>query len=1128
MAGWENGTYDIILGVSVDGLYLDHIESVTFKIDGKTRVLNRAEMNALCLEKSLWDDETVKWKLPLQVSKFEEHVVGSKVLDMEITLDNTFQGFLELHFMEFRRFQFKGYPDDAYIRTHPPYIASFDVGHIDGVASGASHDLEKRIIHFAVSGNGKYAVTLSDAKTDLLLELWDIQGATPAPAHPQFYARIPVSIAGALTHFSEGSYNVSVSWDASQIALIDVSKAYQTYEDDNQSLFAVYKHQISSQTATTGLRSSMAISDPALSKDYQLLEGVNKFYGHGKFHIINPNDQNPENERFVACRGASVEVYKVNPTWERIRDIHLLQSCDTSAFCFSSARRLIRTLQGKYFAWTNMGDYAETVSVWDLEKECMTSVHLKKDYNPRIDGNDAIAFSRRGSIMAIGVQKVITTYYAKTGALRGSFNVPACCKTVVDIAFICDDTQMLVIAEKDITTGGTKIGLILDATSMTTVSRFALEYPQKPEQTVIALDNTLVCVLKSSLGFVHLKHKLPHYQTRQVCGDQCKDRLVPLDQQPKELKTPSGMDFKVEIQRNRGSRVVVSTSSNKELTLILPSSGVGHDADEYRCAVFLPDRLRLVVISDTLVTIWSLPETSDDDYTLLLAWNKLKNDGFWDPMCRSWYTCAHSQVNASGQAEDGENNQDKKFCFPRTERAFCHEQSERFLFALKSLIHIYAKGDKICKDAILRYVGSHINNYPDTDDRSKSVLAKICMYWDHNSHNKYEQFLKALLESPFGRWIPLPPRIENDQTEKGWIERGRIEKDGMEKAEIKKDWRMNQTEEDRKSDPLYILMGKADEGKQVIEMAEIIVNYCVRQARIEKDPQFLSPIMHCLPQLCDKDQDLLGFGSRTLRRLAFIPVKNRTLIMDHHTIVAHSPDSRYLYDYVLQLERHRQGGRYDLVNDEFDSDNWAFHTMMIFYFFFTVIIMLNVLAFEHGDETWLAVWHQSRLRFNVLAENASYMPGCRHIFKRRAHKEIYYSATPQQIRTYKKKYFEDEREEHEIANGSQDWHDYIPSKASVTNDVASVSDGPPSPNGNPVISTTILQTTMEEVLKMNNGVIEQLRSIQKQQEQLRKQMERLELELNPSRLQPESNVKRALVQERLVAGAQCFVAETAE
>ncbi|KAF9348659.1 hypothetical protein BGX26_012945 [Mortierella sp. AD094] len=930
MEGWKAGIYDIILGVSAEGLDLDHIESITFNIEGRRRVLEPTEISAFCLEKSLWDREIVKWRLPLYVSKFAENVENFedfKVLIMEIrTLDSsvpkTFPGFLELHFMELRPFRLEGYPNDTHIRAHPPYIGSINVGHdTEGVANGASYGLPKRIIHFAVSGNGKYSVTLSALNTDLLLELWDLQSAAPAPVHPQFCAEIPIPLAEVPIHSLEDSYNVSVSWDSSQIVLTDASKAYHILEGDNQSLFAVYKHQDGSQpttaASTAGSHSSATISDSTLSKDYQLLRGVDKIYGYGKFHIINAKYQDAENERFVVCGGASVEVYEIGPEWNHIRHIHLLLPCDAPAFGFSSARRLIRTLRGKQFAWNNTREYAETVSVWDLETGRMTSLHWKKGYNPRLNSNDAIAFSRHDSVIAISLRKVITIYCAKTGALRGSFRVPAYSKTVIDIAFICGDTQMLVIAERDDSKGEGRIGLILDATNMTIVSRFDLAYLWKLEQTEIAFDDTLICALDSSLEFVYLKHKPPHSQTRPACGDQCKSKPVPLHQQLKELTTPSGMHFKVEIQGKGGSRITVSASSNKELTLILQSSSTGRGADEYRHAVLLPDPSRSVAISDAFVTIWSLPTTPDDDYTLLLAWNKLDGDDFWDPKCESWYICAHGQVNASREEGD-ENKRDKTSCYPRTERVFCREQFERFLLALDNLIHIFVKGDKICKGAILRYVGSHINNYPDPDNRSNSVLASICMSRKRNSHNEYEQFLKALLESPFGHWIPLPPRIENDQTkncravkgktemngaetsqpEKNLTEKNRTEKNRSEKKRTEKD----RKEDGRRSDPLYLLMEKAEGDERTIGMAEVIVTYCIRQARIEKDPQFLSPVMQCLPRLFDKGRNPSEFALRTLRRLAFIPVKNHTLIMDHHTIIIRRPKFRRQYDCVLQLE----------------------------------------------------------------------------------------------------------------------------------------------------------------------------------------------------------------------------------
>ncbi|KAF9909343.1 hypothetical protein EC991_008728 [Linnemannia zychae] len=114
--------------------------------------------------------------------------------------------------------------------------------------------------------------------------------------------------------------------------------------------------------------------------------------------------------------------------------------------------------------------------------------------------------------------------------------------------------------------------------------------------------------------------------------------------------------------------------------------------------------------------------------------------------------------------------------------------------------------------------------------------------------------------------------------------------------------------------------------------------------------------------------------------------------------------------YALSATYFFMGGRYDPVSPLFDTEDLGFHIMMIVFFFFTVIVMLNVLialinvAFTKGDDGWRLAWIESRLRYIESAENMSYsIPGFRQ-----AHnwfpKQIYFSATPQQVRDYQEKY----------------------------------------------------------------------------------------------------------------------------
>ncbi|KAG0306950.1 hypothetical protein BGZ99_001632 [Dissophora globulifera] len=137
------------------------------------------------------------------------------------------------------------------------------------------------------------------------------------------------------------------------------------------------------------------------------------------------------------------------------------------------------------------------------------------------------------------------------------------------------------------------------------------------------------------------------------------------------------------------------------------------------------------------------------------------------------------------------------------------------------------------------------------------------------------------------------------------------------------------------------------------------------------------------------------------------------------------------------------GGRYDPISDMFNSNDWAFHIMMIIYFFFTVILMLNVLialinvAFTKGDDGWRLAWVESRLRYIESAENMSYhIPGYRA-----SHdcfpEEIYFSSTPQQVKEYQKRY----RKKYKYKLDSSEQSSLAGAKSTAAGLVAEARDG---------------------------------------------------------------------------------------
>ncbi|ORZ09344.1 hypothetical protein BCR41DRAFT_137568 [Lobosporangium transversale] len=103
------------------------------------------------------------------------------------------------------------------------------------------------------------------------------------------------------------------------------------------------------------------------------------------------------------------------------------------------------------------------------------------------------------------------------------------------------------------------------------------------------------------------------------------------------------------------------------------------------------------------------------------------------------------------------------------------------------------------------------------------------------------------------------------------------------------------------------------------------------------------------------------------------------------------------------------GGRYEPFNSKLSSQDWPVHFMLMLFFFFTVILMLNVLialinvAFSKGDDGWRLAWVEARMQYIETAENMSYhIPGYRKAYDCFP-REIYFTATTQQVKAYQEK-----------------------------------------------------------------------------------------------------------------------------
>ncbi|KAF9570070.1 hypothetical protein EC968_002286 [Mortierella alpina] len=199
----------------------------------------------------------------------------------------------------------------------------------------------------------------------------------------------------------------------------------------------------------------------------------------------------------------------------------------------------------------------------------------------------------------------------------------------------------------------------------------------------------------------------------------------------------------------------------------------------------------------------------------------------------------------------------------------------------------------------------------------------------------------------------------------------------------------------------------------------------------------------------------------------------------------------YNFFYALSATYFFMGGRYDAVNEDFNSENWQFHVLMMIYLFFTVILMLNVLialinmAFSDGDETWRRVWCLNRLQVVESAENLSYhIPGYRENSPWFP-KEIYYTATKKQVQEYREKYLSDEKQdliaadEPEKNDPEDPWIVLQTQQEALKQEMASMRVQADVQLEQLQKQSTAVQTQNESLTKQNDNLTKRLEDMQK-------------------------------------------------
>jgi len=700
---------------------------------------------------------------------------------------------------------------------------------------------------------------------------------------------------------------LSVSLDGSKIALMDGTKEYLA---DPLQVFTFKPSIEKEETSPNESRISSLRKDLVLIPVKELNKELIEYCGFGKFHFISTKDRDLKDELFIACDGWNVDIYSVHPKWLRIRRITLADP-DLKDKPIRDTWRLIEGLGGKYFSWS---DANSKLLVCNLETGTLVY--------PLCLPRGTAYFSRNGKLMlCYHEHDTITTRWTESGTVLGIAKVSKPMLYQAFAAFIKNDEHIVVplIECEDSHHHPGSLGMVLDTTTLSTVERvsFSNRYLRQQPQAAGSQGQYIYSLHGSKLDLIRLQDIVlpPYPQPRYQCNEECRYRLTKL-KKPDVVWSTSDLkktisphpDLTISIQFQGGTNgyvvevSVIDSEGTPLQTLEIPpyaTDGIHGSASDSK---FYLDKasMQLIVFYPLYVMVWKLPRTVEESVTLHTA--RKKHTEHADEhnqaveVSTSRYTtdvavCTHGQIYARFWDEDTLLDV-LDLC---KGDVFDHDPNQ-FFDGLESLILMFRDGSETFQQAALKYFGRYINRTVWHNGQTETILTKLCRDVTQENHDLYGDFLKAALESDHVRWVPRPDQI----------------------AEM---------------NPISILLTTANSVPRAINLVQTMVSYCIRMAKKDEDPHFVSPVLESLQQLVELKDLHSELVLNTLRGLAYIPVpdQERSYVIDR-AVVALPPrfwkpfwksKARPIYmckNPVLHLDRSPRFKEHVTRNERFTHD----------------------------------------------------------------------------------------------------------------------------------------------------------------------------------------------------------------
>ncbi|KAG0373931.1 hypothetical protein BGX24_011054, partial [Mortierella sp. AD032] len=691
----------------------------------------------------------------------------------------------------------------------------------------------------------------------------DINGDTSSPKEIASYC---FSASWELSSNKTIEYDISVSWDGSQIVVLDLTNR------DQSAIYIRQKHRSKSPAGTL---------DPTDSQQEfyigLLHSKIRKYFSKGTFHTSASSGKPLEYERFVTFDGKTMAVYSVCDKWKLISEGAIVDSEETIDL---------------YPDWKdNLREYRLVllnrdegyISTRDLRALCRPI--SARDLPTTTPSEDIVAtcLSECGKYFVMATRDRIDLYLAETWTTLGCWSLQKDGDMQGDISgvhFITKSRRVSGIVVNTHSTLSPTIdsrGFVVDIDTLTTLGRIHSRSLRRlslaKHDTPDVSTSMFLYESPTTLGAIQYTDRLvrPCSKAATMCTVECGS--VGTFQTLSDAECPAEVVECVDGSRGRRKTVSVLKVIMQDANLVhvntmeIPLSKGSKLLGLHQSV--LHGYSYMVVALSSLILVWRTSASSKGNYDLL--WAEGTNAVAGWTLCdiehtlvlaegadivvlpegtdvvvlsevtndkTEWRLCKHRQLHRRDNASDisTRNLLDLHISNP-----------DAFLDGIVRLVEIFKDADEMTKCAIIRYTERHINQCLDPENDSVEILTHLCASWSAGFHEHLLAFIRALFGSPSFRWVPKPT--------------------------------MNQ-----ESNPILILIGRLKDNLYVLDIVEVMINYCIHLVKVDSDLHFLGPITQSLRIALEFQGVDSGVFARILRSFAYFPAREYNFAVDHHAV----------------------------------------------------------------------------------------------------------------------------------------------------------------------------------------------------------------------------------------------------